>query len=294
MAKNDPKQMANSADPTARPSGLPGDINNWPMLKITYRTKPEAIAALLPPGIEPMETSNVTLTIYNLPVPDEPEYGIIVTIDAIYDGTPGEYCLAYGIDQESPIITAQITSSQPKFLCDIEYYLHGSRVVARCHHQGYTFLEFAGDIGDEDPIQEESIERNEWWVKSSKSAGFPSETYDCEPHVVHVHGAYGPGYRLKIDNPDLELMYSPWDPIERLLPMEEMVATHLWWPEYRGRSIKPAGPLDVDAFDEFYKGGYISGSRWPGALGGPRDRHHRKGSTAEFAGTKFYEEVKKV
>lgn len=33
------------------PMGAPGDIINWPMLKIHYRTDPDAIAALLPPGI---------------------------------------------------------------------------------------------------------------------------------------------------------------------------------------------------------------------------------------------------
>ena len=33
------------------PLGQPGDIINWPMLKIHYRTDADAIAALLPPGI---------------------------------------------------------------------------------------------------------------------------------------------------------------------------------------------------------------------------------------------------
>ena len=32
------------------PMGAPGCIINWPMLKIHYRTDPEAIAALLPPA----------------------------------------------------------------------------------------------------------------------------------------------------------------------------------------------------------------------------------------------------
>ncbi len=58
------------------PQGNPGDIVNWPMLKIVYRTDPDKIAALLPPGIEPGPNPNVNLTIYNFPVPDEPEYGI--------------------------------------------------------------------------------------------------------------------------------------------------------------------------------------------------------------------------
>ena len=35
------------------PQGNPGDIVNWPMLKIAYRTDPDKIAALLPPGISP-------------------------------------------------------------------------------------------------------------------------------------------------------------------------------------------------------------------------------------------------
>ena len=35
----------------AAPQGNPGDILNWPMLKVVYRTDPDAIAKLLPPGI---------------------------------------------------------------------------------------------------------------------------------------------------------------------------------------------------------------------------------------------------
>ena len=36
------------------PQGNPGDIINWPMLKIVYRTDPDKIAALLPPGSSPV------------------------------------------------------------------------------------------------------------------------------------------------------------------------------------------------------------------------------------------------
>ena len=59
---------------TGVPQGNPGDIINWPMLKLVYRTDPDKIAALLPPGIEPGADPYVRLTIYNFPVPDEPEY----------------------------------------------------------------------------------------------------------------------------------------------------------------------------------------------------------------------------
>ena len=82
------------------PMGAPGDIINWPMLKIHYRTDPEASAALLPPGITVGKEPNVNLTVYNFPVPDVPEYGVVTTVNADFDGVEGEYTLGYGIDQE--------------------------------------------------------------------------------------------------------------------------------------------------------------------------------------------------
>ena len=100
---------------TGAPQGNPGDIVNWPMLKVVYRTDPAKIAALLPPGIEPGANPNVNLTIYNFPVPDEPEFGIVTTVDADYNGIAGEYTLGYGIDQESAIFVSQETNGQPKY-----------------------------------------------------------------------------------------------------------------------------------------------------------------------------------
>ena len=85
------------------PMGKPGDILNWPMLKIRYKTDAEAIAKLLPPGIEPGKEPGVTITIYNFPVLNEPEYGCVVNVDANYNGIEGEYTLGIAIDQEAAI-----------------------------------------------------------------------------------------------------------------------------------------------------------------------------------------------
>ena len=113
------------------PQGNPGDILNWPMLKIVYRTNPEAIAALLPPGIEPGAQPHVNLTIYNFPVPDVPEYGIVTSVDADYNGVAGEYSLGYGIDQESAIFGSQEINGQPKYPCDTTFYRMLDNVTAR-------------------------------------------------------------------------------------------------------------------------------------------------------------------
>ena len=88
--------MSTSTYPLGGPQGNTGDINNWPMLKVIYRTDPEKIAALLPPGIEPTDEPNVTVIVYNFPVPDVPEYGVLMTVDASHNGINGEYTLGYG------------------------------------------------------------------------------------------------------------------------------------------------------------------------------------------------------
>lgn len=247
------------------PMTSPGEIGQWPMLKIVYRTDREAIANLLPPGIEPGAEPNVNLTIYNLPVNEEPEYGVLITIDAAYDGQNGEYAIGYGIDQEAAIFISSMMNGQPKFPCSIRYYRLGPTVSARCHHQGYTFLEFAGTVGKEDPLPG-SFDRFEWWTKFSRQVG-GGEGYDFPPHVVKVHGQYGPGYRLALSG-KLTLRESPWDPIATLLPMREQLSAHLWWPEYRNRQITLEGRLDPAAFWPFVD--TIGGSRWPGVLGAPK------------------------
>lgn len=255
-----------SNEPTA-PLGNPGDIVNWPMLKVTYRTDPDKIAALLPPGIEPGANPHVNITFYNFPVPDEPEYGILQTVDADYDGTAGEYAIGYGIDQESAIFGSQEMNGQPKYPCTTEYYRLGPQVSARSTHQGYTFAEFKGVATG--PVDKGDVETNEWWIKVSRavSVGGPATGYDFPPRVVHVYASYNTLWCENVDG-ELLLRDSPWDPLASELPMLEQVSAQLWWPIPVDRKITLAGPLDPDAFLPFTD--TISGSRWPGTLGGPK------------------------
>ena len=125
-----------------------GEIANWPILKIDYRTDRARIASLLPPGIDPGREPNVHLSIYQVAVPDVPEYGIFITVDADYRGTQGVYTLGYGIDQESAIFISRDMNGQPKFPCQTDYYRFGNVVTARCTHQGYSFVEFEGKVAE--------------------------------------------------------------------------------------------------------------------------------------------------
>ena len=249
----------------SQPKSIPGEIAQWPMLKLRYQTDSDAVAKLLPPGIEPGDNPNVNITIYNLPVLEEPEYGVIVTVDAKYNGQDGEYALAYGIDQEGAINISVQMNGQPKYLCKVDYYRHGDKDTARCHHQGYTFISFTGTVGEEDNYSVDP-ERVEWWTKYSRGVG-GAKGYDYPPHVVKANGKYGPGYRVKVDG-KLTLTESPWDPVATLLPIKSDVTSHLWWPEYKSWEVTKQGPLDPEAFWDYVD--TIGGSRWPGHYGAPK------------------------
>jgi acetoacetate decarboxylase len=248
------------------PQGNPGDISNWPILKIDYHTNADKLAALLPPGIEPGEDANVHLSIYNVPVPDVPEYGIFMTVDANYRGTQGAYTLGYGIDQESAIFISRDMNGQPKFPCDIDYYRLGDGVTARCTHQGYTFVEFEGKSTG--PIANPpNHEENEWWVKVSRAVGGAEKAYDFPPHVVRVKSTYGTAHVENVEG-ELRLLPSKWDPIATLLPVEEVLGARLVWLQFLGREITLEGELDPEAYWPYID--TISGSRWPGSNGGPK------------------------
>ena len=246
----------------------PGDIIGWPILKIDYPTDPKKLAALLPPGIAPSASSNVHLSIYCYPVPDEPEYGIVVSVDADYRGTPGFYALAYGIDQESAVYISKEMNGQPKFLAEIEYYRVGPTVRARCSHHGYTFVEFAGKTAGPAPLPESQLE-HEWWIKVSRAVGGAEKSYDFPPHVVMVKAGYRPIYRERVEG-ELRLLESPWDPIAALLPMRGAATAYLSWAMPTSREITLEGALDPEAFWPCVD--TIGSSRWPGHMGGPRRR----------------------
>jgi acetoacetate decarboxylase len=84
--------------------------------------------------------------------------------------------------------------------------------------------------------------------------------------VVRVRSSYATTYREDVDGA-LNLLDSPWDPIQSLLPVREYLSAQLDTPAWLGREITLEGQLDPDAFWPHID--TIGGSRWPGEQGGP-------------------------
>ena len=245
-------------DATA-PTGNPGDILNWPMLKVDYRTDKDAVAKLLPPGIEPADDPIVHLTWYCFPVMNEPEFGLVMTTAANFDGIEGEYALGYAIDQENAVYVSREHWGQPKYLADTEYFRMLDHVEARTTHAGHTFAEFVGDVSSTDEAGE-VFEQNEWWIKVVRAVSMAPQEYDYPPHVVRVRAKYRTAYRQSL-NGQLVLRDAVNDPIASRLPMNEQTDAYLWTPEHLEREITVAGELDGEGFWPFAY--TIGGTRFP-------------------------------
>ena len=72
-----------------------------PKLVLRYPTDPEAIAALLPPGLKAWGEPTVQIGVYCAPVQGEPEFGISTKVPATFDGIDGQYALARRLLEEN-------------------------------------------------------------------------------------------------------------------------------------------------------------------------------------------------
>ena len=241
------------------PMGSPGDILNWPMLKIEYRTDKKAIAKLLPPGFTVGKSQTVFLTVYNFPVMNVPEYGCVITVAADYEGVAGEYALAYAIDQEEAVYVSREHWGQPKYLAEINYFRLMDNVIAEVTHAGHTFLEYRGRVASTEGPGEE-FELNEWWVKYARDVSMEEGKYDLPPEVVKVYQKYRTAWRQTLEG-ELILRESAQDPIAQRLPVREVIDAYLWTPEFLDRRITKVGKLDPKGFWPFAQ--TIGGSRFP-------------------------------
>ena len=197
-----------------------------------------------------------------------PEFGISVKVPASWNGVEGQYNLGMGIDQEAAVSISHETNGQPKFLCEIDYYRLGDHVSARATHQGYTFVEFHGEVTG--PVEPRSgdVTEHEWWVKYSRAIGGAAGQYDFPPHVVDVATVFEQRHVEDVDG-ELKLLDSPWDPVARYLPMREQLSARLVDPSGQGPQHlqrRPARPGSLRAPTPTPS----AAPRWPGTRGGPR------------------------
>ena len=107
-----------------RPAAIPeGPV--LPSLEAVYLTDPVLLAAVLPPPLEapPEPRVHARVTTIDLALPNghrhQEKVGFFA-VDAVYEGTLGEYPLMIPIDLESAVAISRERFGEPKKLAEIE------------------------------------------------------------------------------------------------------------------------------------------------------------------------------
>ena len=154
-------------------------------LVATYLTDPAAIAAVLPPPIEPGDEPLVKVTVATVDIPGYPTFGAgSFSVRARHEGTDGYYALFMPMTTEQSVIGGRETFGEPKKLGTVELAHDGDRVVGRVTRMGVTVIEIAGRVADElEPPDEET--RTDFYFKFLPAPD--GKGFDSDPALVYCH-----------------------------------------------------------------------------------------------------------
>ncbi|HLH29256.1 MAG TPA: acetoacetate decarboxylase family protein, partial [Acidimicrobiales bacterium] len=190
-------------------------VDTWATtLVATYETDPEAVAAVLPPPLQPPAEPLVRVTVATVDVGRG--YGVFgagtFAVHCRHEGTDGDYALVMPMTTEQAVIGGRETFGEPKKLAEMVLDRDEHGVRGAVTRMGVTFLEVEGEIGAEvDPAPER--------VRSSFYLKFlPSPTgkgFDGDPLLVHVRRRERTRRQWRV-NGQVTLRESRFDPVADL------------------------------------------------------------------------------
>lgn len=236
-------------DTTWRPAtGGAGPL--LPSLEAVYLTDPDILAAVIPPPLRtpPEPRVHVRVTDIDLEMPGGHRHHEMVgyiAVDAVHDGTVGEYPLLIPIDLESALAISRERFGEPKKLAEITLERRGDHVEATMTRHGVTFVEIAGEIVERMAVPE-PYPATQFWFKFLPAV--EGRGFDAGPFLVRVDQVRSPESVERVDG-TLVLADSPTAPVADLPVLEMVSLVHTT----RRSTIAPrlVGPVDAEAFLPF-------------------------------------------
>jgi acetoacetate decarboxylase len=231
--------------PAAIPEGPPLDS-----LEAVYLTDPGLLASVLPPPLKPPQEPRVHVRITNIDIelPGEHRYLEKVgyfAVEALHEGTLGEYPLVIPIDLESAVAISRERFGEPKKLANIEISREGGHVQGGITRHGVTFLEMAGEVAEALALPS-PYPAVQFWFKYLPAVEGPG--FDAGPLLVRVDQVRTP---LSLERVEGKLVLRDLDtaPVADL-PVEELLS--LSWTRRRS-SVRPkvVGEVDPKTFAPF-------------------------------------------
>jgi acetoacetate decarboxylase len=231
-------------------SGGGGDFHpSLPSIEVVYHTDPAALAAVLPPPLEPPDIPRVHARVTEIKLEfGEHRYEERVgyfAVDAVYQGELGEYPLLMPIDLEPAVAISRERFGEPKKLADIDFGRDGDHVEARVTRQGVTFMELVGDAVETLDVPE-PYPAVQWWFKFMPSVS--GSGFDAGPFLIRVDQVRTHEHLERVDG-KLVLRDLAGCPVVDLpiVDTEKMV-----WSVRRSTHVPTmVGTVDADAFEPY-------------------------------------------
>jgi acetoacetate decarboxylase len=140
-------------------------------------------------------------------------------VDAVYDGTVGEYPLIMPIDLESAVAISRERFGEPKKLAELTLIRDADHVAGSITRGGVTFIEMIGDVTESMPVPD-PYPATQFWFKFLPA--IEGDGFDAGPWLVRVDQVRSPETLERVDG-KLALRDTPTAPVVDL-PVLEMVS----------------------------------------------------------------------
>lgn len=115
---------------------------NCEMLSVDFLTRPETVAHLLPPGLEPTATPRVTAMVGRWQSNCVGNFeGGAIYLEARHKDTVGDYVLAMYMDRDQPIIYGRELFGEPKKQATMGLYRRGDRLNGHVDRYGARLID---------------------------------------------------------------------------------------------------------------------------------------------------------
>jgi acetoacetate decarboxylase len=155
------------------------------VLSALYTTDPAALAAVLPPPLEPTDEARVRITMASVDMPGLPTFGGgTFAVRARHEGTIGDYPLVMPMSTEQSVIGGRETFGEPKKLADVQLTRDGDTVRGSFTRLGTTFVEVTGRVTGTLP-NPPAGKRTDFYFKFLPAPD--GKGFDSEPALVYCH-----------------------------------------------------------------------------------------------------------
>lgn len=194
-------------------------------LTASYETDPDAVAAVLPPPLEPTDQPLVRVSVARVDLGGGyPPFGAgTFAVQARHNGTVGNYPLVMPMTTEQSVIGGRETFGEPKKLAQVTLDRDDDgHVTGHITRMGITFVELTGTVGDPLDVPDDQA-RVDFYFKFLPAPD--GKGFDAEPSLVYCHRTESYRSLAAVDGA-VTLTESRFDPVADL-PVRRLVSMTL-------------------------------------------------------------------